>query len=416
MSISQKSWKSTFITIWSGQAVSLLTSSIIQFAIIWELTNKTGSAATLSIASLMAFLPTALLGPFIGALVDRWNRKTIMIAADAGIALVTLALALVAFATGELPTWLVMVALFLRAVGTAFHQPCLQAVTPAIVPEEYLTRCNGYTSALQSISFILSPALAAALYAALPVAPILLMDVLGAAAGIFTISISKVPHSAPQASGEIHVVREAIEGLRLLKKEKGLFWLVIISSVFSILYIPVSSLYPLMSIQYFGGTSIQAGITEMAFAIGMLAGGLLLGIWGGTKNKTLTMAGAILLLGAGVAASGILPPSGFVFFVACTFITGFSAPFFNSPFMALIQTKIPPEFLGRILGVTSSMMSLATPIGLLFSGLFADKVGIHNWFLISGILSMLCAVPCIAIRSIWEAGKPAVASPDGEPV
>lgn len=395
----QKSWKSTFITIWSGQAVSLLTSSIIQFAIIWDLTARTNSAAVLSIASLVGFLPMALFSPFIGALVDRWNRKTIMIAADAGIALTTLVLSLLAF-SGPLPIGAVMVILFLRAVGSAFHQPCLQAVTPQIVPEAELTRYNGYTTTFQSISFIASPALASVLYAALPLGPLLLLDVLGAAVGVSTIAISTIPRLAEQPKTRVRVVHEALDALKLLRKHRGLFWLVIIGSVFSLVYVPVASLYPLLTMGYFGGTTTEAGLVEMAFAVGMFVGGLLLGLWGGTKNRMVMMVSAIVLLSIGICVSGLLPPSALVVFIIATFFTGFSGPFFNSPFMAIIQTKIPPEYLGRILGVTSSMMALATPLGLAISGLFADGLGIQNWFALSGVLTLLCAVPCLAIRSV----------------
>lgn len=397
-------WKRTFFTIWGGQAVSLLTSSIVQYAILWDLTERTGSAAMLSLAALAGFLPTALLGPFIGALVDRWNRKTIMIVADIGIALVTFGLAMVALG-GETPVWAVMVALFLRSIGSAFHQPCLQAVTPSIVPTESLTRMNGYTASLQSVSFIASPALAAALFAALPLGPILLLDVLGAVAGVTTTAVSRIPRMESSQQGRPRIAREALDALRMLRGHDGLFWLVVISSFFSIVYVPVASLFPLMSMGYFGQGATGTGIVEMAFAIGMFVGGLVLGVWGGTRDRMVTMVAAIALLGAMTAISGLLPPTGFILFACASFLIGFSGPFFNAPFMAMLQTKIPPEYLGRILGVTASMMSLATPVGLLLSGLFADRVGIQNWFFISGLLAMLCAAPCLLIPSVRHVDK-----------
>jgi macrolide transport system ATP-binding/permease protein len=156
-------WKLKFYTIWAGQAVSLITSAILQMAIIFYLTEKTGSAMVLSMASLVGFLPYAVFGPAIGVLVDRHDRKKIMIGADLIIAAAGAVLAIVALYM-ELPIWMVMVVLFIRSIGTAFHTPALNAVTPLLVPEEQLTKCAGYSQSLQSISYIVSPAVAALLY------------------------------------------------------------------------------------------------------------------------------------------------------------------------------------------------------------------------------------------------------------
>ena len=132
-------WKTQFYIIWTGQAISLITSAVLQMAIILYLTETTGSALILSLASLVGFLPYAVLGPFIGVLVDRYNRKHIMIISDLAIAFAAAILALVAFSK-VLPVWLVMIILFVRSVGTAFHTPSLSAITPLLVPQDMLTK------------------------------------------------------------------------------------------------------------------------------------------------------------------------------------------------------------------------------------------------------------------------------------
>ena len=173
-------WKLKFYTIWAGQAVSLITSAILQMAIIFYLTEKTGSAIVLSMASLVGFLPYAVFGPAIGVLVDRHDRKKIMIGADLIIAAAGAVLAIVSLYM-ELPIWMVMVVLFIRSIGTAFHTPALNAVTPLLVPEEQLTKRAGYSiSLLQSISYIVSPAVAALLYSVWELNAIIAIDVLGA--------------------------------------------------------------------------------------------------------------------------------------------------------------------------------------------------------------------------------------------
>lgn len=408
MSITHReiSWRKRFFTIWTGQAVSLLTSSIVQYALIWYLTEQTGSAAILSWASLVGLLPMAIFSPFIGGLVDRLSRKAIMIIADGSIALVSLAL-VVAGWNGSLSVPLILVALFLRALGSAFHQPCLQAATPLIVPEDQITKCGGYTFAFQSISQIISPALAAVLFAALPISQVIMVDLIGAAAGILGIAVFEIP--SPKVSGEkLHVFRDALEGLKALRAHKGFLGLMVISAVFSVAFVPASSLYPLMVTGYFGGTSWQLGLVEVVFSVGMLLGGLVIGVWGGTKDKMKTMAPAIAVLGVAVLVAGLLPGSGYVAFAACTFVMGLAAPFFTTLSMALLQERIAPELLGRALGVSTSLTALACPVGLFISGLTADVIGLSTWFLLSGVVTLACAAFCIllpGVRRVDRAGK-----------
>lgn len=114
---------------WTGQAISILTSSILQMALIWHLTATTQSALVLSMASLAGFLPNAILGIIAGTFVDRMNRKAIMIGADLFIAAVSLVLTIAAL-YGDLPVWLVLLVLAIRSVGTAFHTPSISAVHP----------------------------------------------------------------------------------------------------------------------------------------------------------------------------------------------------------------------------------------------------------------------------------------------
>jgi len=158
-----QNWKKNFFTIWMGQAFSQFSSSVLQFAIVWYLTDHTGSALVLSAAMLMGFLPQGILGPFIGVFIDRYRRKRIMMISDLVISLASLVMVLAGW-LGFLSTGLILMILLIRSIGSAFHTPCLQAVTPQIVPKDQLMRCAGYSQSLQSVSQIFSPALAAILY------------------------------------------------------------------------------------------------------------------------------------------------------------------------------------------------------------------------------------------------------------
>ena len=273
-------WKQKFFTIWSGQAVSLITSAILQMAIVFYLTEKTGSAMVLSMASLVAFLPYAVFGPAIGVLVDRYDRKKIMIGADLIIAAAGALLAFIALYM-ELPVWTVMAVLFIRSVGTAFHTPALNAVTPLLVPEVQLTTCAGYSQSLQSISYILSPAVAALLYSVWELNVIIAIDVLGAVIASITVAFVNIPKlKVEEKSFKQNFIEDMREGFLVLKDNKGLFALLLIGTLYMFVYMPINALYPLITMEYFNGTPMHISITEIAYASGMLAGGLVLGLFG----------------------------------------------------------------------------------------------------------------------------------------
>lgn len=385
-------WRSQFFTIWTGQAVSLITSAILQMAIILYLTETTGSALILSLASLVGFLPYAVLGPFIGVLVDRYNRKHIMILSDLVIALAAAILALAAL-SGELPVWLVMVILFVRSVGTAFHTPSLSAVTPLLVPQDMLAKCAGYSQAIQSVSLLLSPALAAFLYMAWNLTAVIALDVAGAVIASLTVAWVKIPGlTKPQQTEPLHFFKEMKEGFLALRSNKGLFALLWIGFLFTFIYMPINALFPLMSMEHFEGTAFHVSVVEIAFALGMLAGGLALGALGALKNRYLMIAASIALIGLGLAVSGLLPPSGFLLFAASCLVMGFAAPFYAGVQTALVQEKIQPQYLGRVFSLLGSVQGLAMPLGLILSGMFADGIGVSRWFLVSGMLLLSVAM------------------------
>ena len=393
-------WKRRFAVIWIGQTISIFTSSVIQMAIIWYLIDKTKSATILSLATLAGFLPQAVLGPFIGVLIDRYNRKKIMILADISIALVTLILVIVAW-FGALPIWLIMMSLFLRSIGTAFHEPSLQAITPMIVPKEYLTNCAGYTQGMESVSLLLSPAVAAILYSTFNISLILLTDIIGAAIAVATILITKIP-STSRTDHEMapNLLREAKEGLTVLRQEKGMMSLMIIGSLYAMIYFPIGTLYPLICMSYFGGTFQDSSIVEIVFSAGTLLGALILAKWGERMNKIYAIILSIAVMGVGLIITGSLHPDQFKVFIVLAGFMGITIPFYYGVLTAIYQIKIQEQYLGRVLSLSTSLGMIAMPLGLILSGSFADVIGVEKWFFLSGLLTVTIAVICYMLPSL----------------
>lgn len=397
----KRSWKRTFFTIQSGQAISLITSSALQMALIFYLTEKTNSSMTLALATLVGFLPQGVLGLFIGGWIDRHSRKRIMIGADLFIAAVSALLAVIS-AFLDPPVWVVLVILFLRSIGSAFHTPSINAVTPLIVPTDKLAKCTGYIQSLQSVSSIVSPALGALLYAQCTLIEIIALDVVGAFIASIAVMLVKIPNidvaNIPQSEG---VLAGAKEAYRILAQQKGLLTLLWMGALYMFAYMPINALFPLISMNHFGGTTWHVAMSESVFAAGMLLGGIVLGVWGGFQRKTTTVLLSIAVMGIALLIAGILPASGFIAFVVCCAIMGFSAPFYGVQ-TAIYQEMVSPEYLGRVFSLSLSTMSLAMPLGLIAAGCFADMTGVETWFAISGIFIAGIAVVGAVLPSIKE--------------
>ncbi|QRV22023.1 MFS transporter [Lacrimispora saccharolytica] len=393
-------WKKNFIIIWTGQAFSHLSSSVLQFAIIWYLTDKTGSALVLSASMLMGFLPQGILGPVIGVFIDRYSRKKIMIISDLLISAASFAMVIAGW-TGALSTELILLVLLIRSIGSAFHTPCLQAVTPQIVPMDQLTKCSGYSQALESVTQVLSPVAAAVLYQSWSLSGIIFLDVIGALIAVFTLTITAIPKLyQSENTGKLQLLREAKEGFQILRTNKGMLGLVLIGSLYTFALMPTSALFPLMSMSYFKGTSTNASIVEVVFSIGLLIGSIILGRWGGTKNRIYTIIGSFLLMSLCLFVSGSLPPNYFKAFVVCSCFMGISGPFYWGMYTPLLQSSFEAKYLGRIMSLSSSIRLISGPIGLSVSGVLAENYGVEKWFLISGGIVLFAAMLCLAVPNV----------------
>ena len=395
-----KHWKRKFVCLGMGQAISMLTSSVLQMAIVWYLTEQTQSAAVITLATLAGYLPRAVLGLFSGVLIDRFDRKKIIILSDGIIASAALLLAMVGL-WAPIPIWLIFVILCIRSIGAAFHMPSLNAVIPSIVPKEQLTRCAGFLQSFESVSMILSPALAGALFSVWSLSSIVLLDVVGALFAIGMVCCIQMPSVGSRGEeNKIHVYREIKEGFAILRKEKGMMSILVISSLYAFIYFPIGSLYPLITMTYFGGSVVDSSIVEIAFSGGTLLGALILGWIGNRLHKVIAIATSIGIYGVGVMLSGLLSPHGLRIFMVLSVVMGLTIPFFYGLRTAIFQSRIPNEYLGRVLSLAYSVSLFAAPLGLLLGGALSEYFGVQNCFFVCGVLAIALAAPILLMPSI----------------
>lgn len=399
-----KRWMPPFFTIWSGQAVSLLGSQLVQFALVWWLTQKTGSATVLATASLVALLPQVLLGPLTGALVDRWNRRLVLIAADTCVALATFGLALL-FWLGNVQIWHVYLMLFVRAVGGGFHWPAMQASTSLMVPKEHLARIQGLNQVLSGAMNIGAAPLGAVLLGVLPMQGILAIDVITASIAIFPLFFIPIPQperrAAPEALQEkASLWHDLLAGFRYVWAWGGLMLIVLMATLINFMLAPAGALQPLLVTKHFNGQALQLAWMETAWGIGMVAGGLTLSAWGGFRRRILTSLGGLLVLGAGMAGIGLVPASGYWVAVGLLFFVGFSLPIVNGPLLAVVQAVVAPDMQGRVFTLISSAASAMMPLSLLAAGPIADSIGVRSWYVLAGLATALLGLAAFFVPAI----------------
>ncbi|MGV8083789.1 MAG: MFS transporter [Coriobacteriia bacterium] len=399
------SWLKTFLIIFTGQAFSLLGSAAVNFALVWWITAETGSATILAYAAIAAILPQALLGPIAGPLVDRWDRRITMVVADLLIAATSVAL-IVLFAAGQPTTGIIIAALALRAVGAAFHTPASQAAVPMYVPADELMRVSGWNFFMSSGVAMAGPVLGAFLMSVAPITAVIVVDVAGALIAVTSLMLVRIPHpkrlesDAPSAG----FLGEFMEGWRELKASRGLFDLTIVLTIVTVLYMPLNALFPLMTFAHFSGGAREAAIVEFAFGAGMLVGSLAIGALTARFPAVRLLQTGIVLIGALLALSGLLPGSAFWAFAVLCVAMGVSVPLFGAPITAMFQLLIEPSRLGRVMSLYMTITMLVSPIGLLFAGPLAERSGVAVWFALSGAL--------IAVTGLAVSALPAVRSLD----
>jgi len=412
-----KRWKAPFFTIWSGQALSLLGSMLVQFALIWYLTVETSSATVLATASLVGLLPQVILGPIVGTLVDRWNRRAIMIIADGLIALATVVL-VVLFALNSVEIWHIYLLMFVRSLAGGFHSNSMTASTSLMVPKEHLTRIQGVNQMLNGGLNIVAAPLGAVLLEWLPMQGILAIDVITAFFAIIPLFFIAVPQPERIEQGQLQsaekptVWQDFLSGLRYVLSWPGLMIVGVMAVLINFLLTPAFSLLPLLVKDYFGGGAIQLSWVNSAFGLGIILGGLFLGVWGGFKRKIITSMVGLIGMGIGVMLVSITPPTGIYIAVGGALLTGIMQPITNGPLFAVMQSTVAPDMQARVFSLLGSLASGMSPIGLIIAGPISDKMGIQTWFLLGGSLCILMAIAGLFIPALMNIEEKAAQNAD----
>ena len=387
----QVTWQRKFYTITIGQAISLIGSSAVQFALVWWLTIETGSAIVLSLATLLIYLTYIVLGPFAGVWVDRLKRKPVIIFADLFTAFVALVFSVVFF-FGKPPYWAVFIALGVRSIAGVFHTPAIQAIIPMLVPQEQIMKANSVKQFLQTGSLFLGPVMGASMFAVWPMGFILLTDVAGALIACSAVAIIKIPELLQEQKETSHFFSEVKEGIAEYLKNKRLFYVTLVTIICFLFILPEEALYPLVVSNIFNGTEWHVSAVNVTFCLGMMVGAAGIGRFSKKIKNKLSMSMIGLLVLAVVSLLwGILPHNtvGFLLFIVLCFFVGVGININSIPYVSYLQENIPPQKQGRVLSLYGSITSISLPFGLIIAGPVAEIFGVMFYFIFAGIVSII---------------------------
>jgi MFS family permease len=361
-----------FGTIWFGQLVSIVGSGLTSFALGLWVYQRTGSVTRYALIALFAMLPRIALSPLAGAIVDRWDRRRVMILSDSGAGLTTLAVALL-LSADRLQIWHIYLAAGASAIFGTFQWTAYAAVVPMLVSKKKLGRANGMVQLGQAISEVLSPVLAGVLVLKIQVQGVLLIDFATFLCAAFTLVVVQIPRPEPAAvgkTGEKSLLRDATQGWTYIAARRGLLGLVIFFAIVNFLWGMVGALITPMIL---GFTSASAlGVIISIAGGGMLAGSLTMSLWGGPKRRINGVLHFELLSGLCFLLIGLRP--WFWSIAVGAFGAHLTIAIVQGSNQALWQSKVPPQLQGRVFAAQQMITRSVAPLAYLVVGPLADEM------------------------------------------
>lgn len=378
-----------------GQVQSQLGSIIVQFVIILWITLEYQSTFYLGLASFAGFAPMVIATLFTGVLVDRYNRKVIIVIVDFLQALVTLLLVYL-FWTEMVTIIHILLILAIRAFLQAFHMPATEAIVPLMVPKNKLSRINGLRQFSDGASGVIGPILTIFLLNYWEIRVILLLDPLTFILAVIPVLIIKIP--APKKVKEINekiTFRvEFSEGISFILEKPGLLPLVLLFSGLNFFFNPLFVLLPMFIIQTHAKGKDEIALMMILLQIGYVSGSVLMMIWKGFKRKILGVILAMIGIFVGMLIITIVPPeTEYFYIIGIGFsIVGITLVILNTTILTLYHSVIPPEKLGRFTAVRRTVIWFTIPISSILSGMIAEFIDIRLIFFSCAILGLIAVV------------------------
>ncbi len=359
----------TFLVVWIGQLTSQVGSSMTGFAMSIYVFQESGSVTRLAVVMLAVNLPAIVAAPVAGVMVDRFERRRVMLVADATAGSSSLFLAVFLLLDG-LEYWHILLAVGVASVAGAFQEPAYRAALPTLVPTRHLGRANGMVEMAPAVGTLLAPAAAGTLLLLFGLGAVLVIDFFTFLVAVSTLAAVRFPEVPPAGTDRRSVREEATEGLRYLRNRPGLLGLLgvaaglnLVLTVSNVLWIPVFLAFT---------NEAALGTLMSLIGVAMLVGSVVMSAWGGPRRRVAGMLGFIAVGGVSLAVAGLRPS----IWVAGAGAIGLMlvVPIVNGTSQALWQTKVAPRVRGRVFSTRRMVATIATPVAYVSAGPLADGV------------------------------------------
>ncbi|MHB8071479.1 MAG: MFS transporter [Candidatus Cryosericum sp.] len=361
-----------FLLVWSGQVLSMIGSAMTAFALsIWAY-QKTGLATSLALVDFFFVGSTMVAAPFAGVWVDRWNRKLTMMLSDL-LAVTATAVALALYVTGHLQIWHLYVAASMQGVGSAFQWPAYSAAITQMMPKEHYARAGGLMSLADSGSLIIAPILAGILMPLIHVPGIMVIDIITFGIAVMALMVVAIPTHVPDTAAREPLWREMTFGFRYIRQRIPLLLLVSVFAASNFLISLSSPLAAPMVLARTGQKASALAMVQSAAGIGGALGGLLMGAWGGPKNK---VRGILLGDPLGFLAVGLCVFFGRtpIIWAAGFLMSSCFGTMVNGLAQSIWQSKVPSQYQGRVFSARRMIAFAVLPLAMSVAGPLADKI------------------------------------------
>jgi len=357
-----------FLLMWSGQVISLIGSGLTAFAIGVWVYQETGNVTLFTLIAASSAVPAVVLSPIAGVLVDRFDRKWMLILSDTGAAVSSLSLLLL-FASGHLELWHIYVLVGLNAAFNTLQFPAFSAANTLLIPKKHFGRASGMMQFGFSGAQVLAPLIAGALIAKISIPSIIAIDLATFVVAVILLLFVKIPAVATPGKRPAFW-SQAVYGWRYITDRPGLVGLLLFFSFLN-LVVPMTMVLTTPMVLSFTNAA-DLGMVLSIGSAGMVAGSLVMTAWGGPRRRMMGILGAapVISLGMFVAGSQAFVP----LIAAGLFIIYFTLPLINGSSQAIWQSKVEPSVQGRVFATRRMMAQITAPVAYLAAGPLAERL------------------------------------------
>lgn len=366
-----------FTLIWLGQVLSIFGSSMTGFAMgLWAFQKSQGQATPMILIWFFNFAPGLIFSPIAGALVDRWNRKLVMMLSDIATGVTTLIILLL-LSANALEIWHLYILGIFAGTFSAFQWPAQSAAISSMIPKEQYNRAAGMMSLSEWLPQVFAQPAAVALMAVIGTTGVMTIDLITLSFALIMLFIIRVPEPKVSAEGLASrgsLLKESTYGFRYMWQRKSLLGLQLVFFFGNLLATLAGSLNGPMILWRTNSSAETLANVNMIASIGGILGSLVITAWGGFKRDRVrgVFGGWIVTSLFGMILFGL--GQAFVVWAVAAFLSNLIMPVINSSNQAIWQSKVPPDIQGKVFSVRRMVAQISVPISMLVAGPLADQV------------------------------------------